>query len=794
MHCASCQQLVGRALKKVPGVTGTDVNLMTNKAYIEHQGILDLETAKKEVEAVGYGIRDEKLPSQPTTFNLQPTTIDDPALIELQSAKRRMVIGWIFSIPLAIWMIAEIAIGPWPTLEIFNIGQILLSVIPLFVSGRTTLATGFKAVMKRVANMDTLIALGTSVAFLTGPLSLVPGMEIANYAGVGAMIMAFHLTGRYIEARAKGKASQAIKRLLELGAKTARILVNGEEREVDVRDLKVGDVMLIRPGEKIPTDGVIIEGSSSIDESMATGESLPVTKKVGVNVIGATINQEGLLKVKVAKVGENTFLSQVIKLVEEAQGTRIPIQEFADHVTGVFVPIILMIAIATATLWRAFPDALGSFTSILSLYLPWMIDTGVASPTSQALFAAIAVLVIACPCALGLATPTTLMVASGMGAEHGILIRRGAALQTMKDIKVIVLDKTGTITKGKPEVTDIVVNQKSTVISQRKKTHNSQITTHNLLHIAASAEHGSEHPLARAVVNHAKSKGLTLNSVKEFVAISGGGVMAEVNKFKVVIGTEKLLAEKRVRLDGFNQKQIEDLERMGKTVVHVGVAGSYVGSIAIADTVKEDSKEAIERLTRLGYDVFMITGDNERAAEAIATQVGIPNEHVFARVLPQDKVNIVKKLQGGRRSQANSQLIPQSGLHAAVVTRYTLQQQQNNIQPIRVAFVGDGINDAPALTQADVGIAMGTGTDIAIESGDLILVRGQLTLLVSAIILSKAAFTKIRQNLFWAFAYNVLAIPLAFLGLLHPIIAEAAMASSSITVVTNANLLRKTRL
>src|SRR3989344_4466733 len=504
MHCASCQKLVSRALAKVPGVKNAEVNLMTNKAYIEHEGELNLQTATKEVESVGYGIRNQQF-NKTTIQQVSNQTSEqsnkwknpaqpeiDAAVIELQQSQHRMLLAWAFATPIAVWMIAEMLVGAWPNMELFNLGMVLLAIIPLFVPGLPTLTTGFKALSKRTANMDTLIALGTSVAFVTGPLALLTD-QIANYAGVGAMIMAFHLTGRFIEAQAKGKASQAIKRLLELGAKTARIIrsrpvISSEARnlategsaaldsspaaqndnlgelEIPVDQLQINDIMVIRPGEKIPTDGMIISGKSAIDESMATGESLPVTKQTGDSVIGATINQEGLLHVKVTKVGGDTFLSQVIKLVEEAQGTRIPIQEFADRVTSVFVPVILMISVPAFTLWLVFPDTFGALTMALQPFLPWMMNTATLSPLSQALFAAIAVLVIACPCALGLATPVTLMVASGLGAEHGILIRKGAALQTMKDVRAILLDKTRTITKGKPEVTDIIPSQLSSPI------------------------------------------------------------------------------------------------------------------------------------------------------------------------------------------------------------------------------------------------------------------------------------------------------------------------------------------
>lgn len=740
MHCASCVRLIENALKKVPGVIDVSANLATNQAFLRSAKALDMGIIKKEVEAVGYGIKENK------------DMDEDPSIIEMQKAKIRMWIAWSFSIPIAIWMIWEMFAGPWPDMFIYNLGIILLSVIPLFFPGLETLKTGFRALSKRTANMDTLIALGTTIAFITGPLNLIlsalgkPGID--NYAGVGAMIMAFHLTGRFIEAKARGRASQAIRRLLELGAKTATILIKGEEKQIPIENLRLNDVMIVRPGEKIPTDGEIIDGGSSIDESMATGESLPVTKNTGDKVLGATINQDGLLKIKVTKVGEDTFLSQVIKLVSQAQGSRIPIQEFADRVTAIFVPIILMLTITTVTLWLAFPENLSAFAEIFKPFIPWMIGQEFTSPLSQALFAAISVLVIACPCALGLATPTALMVASGKGAENGILIRKGAALQTMKDIKAIVLDKTGTITKGAPSVTDVLLAK------------NTNFQHNKLLQIAASAESGSEHPLGKAIVNYAKQKNLSLSTVKGFKAVLGGGLKAEIDSKLVNIGNIKFFNEEKIMLSELNEQQIEKLENQGKTVVHIAIEKKYQGSIAIADTVKDDSKSAISALTRQGYSVFMITGDNERTARSIARDVGIPEQNVLAHVMPEQKSLKVKELQ----------------------------------KKFKVAFVGDGINDAPALTQADVGIAMGTGTDIAIESGDIILVRGELSLLVSAINLSRAAFAKIVQNLFWAFFYNVVAIPLAFFGLLHPVVAEIAMASSSITVVSNANLLKGKRI
>ena len=584
--------------------------------------------------------------------------------------------------------------------------------------------------------MDTLIALGTGASLLTGPFSFF--FPVANYAGVAGMIMAFHLTGRYVEESAKGRASQAIRKLLELGAKTARVLHDGQEVELPVDEVQVDDVMIVRPGEKIPTDGLILEGDSAIDESMATGESMPVNKHPGDEVIGATVNQEGLLKVKATKVGKDTFLSQVIKLVDECQGSKVPIQEFADKVTGIFVPVVIGIAILTVLAW-VFAPGLTRPLVRAGTFLPW-VDPNLGV-TTLAIVSMVAVLVIACPCALGLATPTALMVGSGKGAENGILIRTGEAIQTLKDVKVAIFDKTGTITKGKPEVTDIVTTN--------------GFDNKALLQLAASVERGSEHPLGRAIVEKAEADQLSLSEPQDFQALRGKGVTAQLDGRSVLVGTRRLLHEKGIDSSPMEETMVR-LEGEAKTAMLVAVDGKLAGVIAVADTLKEDSAQAIAALHELGIQTAMITGDNQRTAEAIARRVDI--DHVLAEVLPDGKVAEVQKLQ------------QEFGL---------------------VAFVGDGINDAPALTQANVGIAIGTGTDIAIEASDVTLVRGELTGVVEAITLSRETFKKIKQNLFWAFFYNVVMIPLAIIGWMHPVLAEIAMATSSITVVGNANRLRK---
>jgi len=635
--------------------------------------------------------------------------------IEMLSWKRRLIGAWIFAVPAAILMIFERVFGIMVLPEGWMVPALLILGFPVvFIFGWSTIRGGLRGFYTFYFNMDSLIALGTIIAYLSGIFSYFD--FVADYSGVASMIMAIFITGKFIEAKAKGKASQEIKKLLELSVKKARILRGKEEIEVDIDEVKAGDVMIIKPGEKIPTDGLIVKGESAVDESMVTGESLPVDKVKGNNVIGSTLNQDGILYVKATKVGKDTFLAHIIELVEEAQGTKVPIQRLADKITGVFVPVILVIALFSFAGWWFF-----------------------AGELSRALGVAIAVLVIACPCSLGLAVPISLMVGSGMGAKRGILIRKGEAIQTMKQVKTIVFDKTGTITKGKPEVTDVY----------------SVIPEKDLLENVASLENLSEHPVAKAIVARASLK--KYKDVKKFKVLRGRGVEGVIGKKRIIVGNRTLMGDERVSLERF-ERVIEGFENDGKTTMIVACEGKIIGIIAVADAVKEDSKQAIKILNNEGYRTVMITGDNERTARAIASDVGI--SEVIANVLPEDKAREVERLQ-------------KEGF---------------------VAFVGDGINDAPALKQSNVGIAMGTGTDIAIEAGDLVLVRGSLMGVVEAINLSKATFRKIKQNLFWAFAYNVIAIPIAIGGLLHPIIAEIAMALSSITVVTNANLLRRAKI
>ncbi|HLC54242.1 MAG TPA: copper-translocating P-type ATPase [Candidatus Nanoarchaeia archaeon] len=645
---------------------------------------------------------------------MQETSVEE---LELKSWKRKLIGAWIFAVPIALLMFNQRIFEFVALPEIWMIPLLLVLGFPVvFVFGFDTLRGGLRGLWTFYFNMDSLIALGTIIAYLTGIASYF-GL-VADYSGVSAMIMAIFITGKFIETVAKGRATQEIKKLLELGAKKARVLRGKEEIEIDIAEIKAGEIMIVKPGEKIPTDGVVVKGASSVDESMVTGESLPVEKSVKSPVIGATINQDGILYVKATKVGKDTFLAHIIQLVEEAQGTKVPIQKLADKITGIFVPIILALTVLTFANWWYFTGEI-----------------------SRALGVAISVLVIACPCSLGLAVPISLMVGSGMGAKRGILIRKGEAIQTMKDVKTIIFDKTGTLTKGKPEVVEI----------------HSIVKESYLLDIAASLEKLSEHPIARAVVERANLR--KYRNVKEFKILRGRGVEGNIGTKKIIIGNRTLMKERNINLKVNSiEKKISEFESQGYTTLIVSENKKAIGAIAVADALKEDSAEALAALRAMNYRLVMITGDNETTAKAIGARVGI--YEVIANVLPEDKANKVSELQ-------------EKGM---------------------VAFVGDGINDAPALKQSNVGIAMGTGTDIAIEAGDLVLARGSLVGVVQAIRLSKKTFRKIKQNLFWAFAYNVVAIPVAVAGFLNPIIAELAMALSSITVVMNANLLRRAHI
>ena len=772
MTCASCVAHVEGALAALPGVLSVNVNLATEQATVEYIPTLaGLPDFRKAVADVGY----EVLP----TAEEQAEEELSREVRKMQDARRRMLLAWAFTIPIILWMLPEMLLGmAWPNMTVFNLDMLLLAVPVLFWVGRRTYVAAWSSTTHGAPNMDALIALGTGASFLTGIATFF--FPIPSYAGVSAMIMAFHLTGRYVEASAKGRASQAIRKLLELGAKTARVLVNGVEKEVPIDAVQVGDVLVVRPGEKIPTDGIVVEGESAVDESMATGESMPVNKGPGDEVIGATVNQNGLLKVRATRVGKDTFLAQVVRLVEQAQGTKVPIQAFADRVTAVFVPIVVVIAALTFLAWFLFPSALRPIAVWASRFLPW-VDPSLNTFT-LALITTVSVLVIACPCALGLATPTALMVGSGIGAENGILIRSGEAIQAMRDVRVVVFDKTGTLTKGQPEVTDVVPSSEFQV-SSPEHTETRNLEPETLLRWAAAVEVGSEHPLGKAIVRRAEEQGLSLGELTGFEALRGKGVRGVVDGQVVLVGSRALMEENGIEVATL-ENEMRRLEDEGKTVMLVvvrpevpqsssefllvgtqGNSGELVGLIAVADTLKDDAVAAVRELKALGLETAMITGDNRRTAQAIARQLALSNaegvgiDRVLAEVLPEDKLVEVKRL----------------------------QEETDGL----VAMVGDGINDAPALTQADVGIAIGTGTDIAIEAADITLVRGDLSGVVSAVKLSRATFNKVMQGLFWAFFYNVVMIPLAILGMMHPVLAEIAMATSSVSVVTNANLLRR---
>ncbi|PIP22219.1 MAG: heavy metal translocating P-type ATPase [Candidatus Nealsonbacteria bacterium CG23_combo_of_CG06-09_8_20_14_all_39_25] len=708
MHCVSCARNIESRVKKHPGVLTVNVDFVSSKMFVEAEDSVSDGDLKKTVEELGYKILEEENQGQ----------IEEKKLVE--QAKLRAIWALALSVPLMATMVLMY-------LDIMFPGQLwveaILAFIVVYVLGWKAHVSAFRAVRRLYANMDVLISLGATAAFVFGIAAFF--IEVPVFFEIAAFIMAFQLLGRYLEEKAKGKTSEALRELLELGAKTARILVNEREKEVPMEELKVGDIMVVRPGEKIPTDGKVIEGQSSVDESMATGESLPVEKTTGDEVIGSTVNQEGALRVEAIKVGKDTFFAQVVKLVEEAQRSRIPIQEFADKVTSYFVPAVLFIALLTVVVWLI----LGN----------WFV----------AIVAAITVLIIACPCALGLATPTALTVGIGKGAKQGILIRRGEAIELMGKTKIIVLDKTGTLTKGKPAVTDVIV------FDQTEKGE--------LLRLSASVEKNSEHPLAQAIVKKAQEQEIEISDAKNFKAVFGKGVTAEIEGRKILAGRRILMEENNIDISSAKYA-LSKLEGEGKTAMLVSDDKKVLGIIAVADTLKEETKQAIGELHKMNYKLMMLTGDNRKTAEAVAKQVGI--DDVLAEVLPDEKVDVIKRLQEGGR--------------------------------VKVAMTGDGINDAPALTQADVGIAIGSGSDIAIEAGEITLVRGELGALVESIKLSRATFKTIRQNLFWAFFYNVVAIPVAAFGILAtmlgPIIAAGAMAFSSLSVVSNSLRLRKIKL
>ncbi|WP_423754481.1 heavy metal translocating P-type ATPase, partial [Caloranaerobacter azorensis] len=700
MTCAACSARVEKALNKIDEVKNANVNLTMEKATIEiYDGAIEIAELIEVIERAGYKAFEE---------NEKDEQNNEKREKEIEHLKRLFIISAVLSVPLLSAMFFHMA-GIQTILDNGYL-QLALATLVQFIIGYRFYKGAYHSLKGGGANMDVLVALGTSAAYFYSLYNLISGVK-EYYFEASAVIITLILLGKMLEAIAKGRTSEAIKKLMNLQAKTARVIRDGKELDIPVEQVVVGDIVVVRPGEKIPVDGIVIEGNSSVDESMLTGESIPVDKKEGDEVIGATINKHGTFKFKATKIGRDTVLSQIIKLVEEAQGSKAPIQRLADKVAGIFVPTVIGIAILTFAIWY-FVE--GDFTN--------------------ALINAVAVLVIACPCALGLATPTAIMVGTGKGAENGILIKGGEYLERAHQIDTLIFDKTGTITKGEPEVTDIISFNKS---------------KEDILKFAAIAEKASEHPLGQAIVKKGEESGIKLTDSEKFNAIPGHGIFAVIEGKEVYLGNRKLMKDKNINIEDI-EDEIVNLESQGKTAMILSINGRAEGIIAVADTVKEHSREAIKQLKSMGIEVYMITGDNERTANAIAREVGI--ENVIAEVLPEHKAQEVQKLKA---------------------------------QGKKVGMVGDGINDAPALVKADIGFAIGTGTDVAIEAADITLMKGDLRDIVLAIRLSRRTMRTIKQNLFWAFFYNSIGIPLAALGFLNPMIAGAAMAFSSVSVVSN---------
>ncbi len=715
MTCANCAQNIERALRKLDGVLQANVNLASEKASVDYlPSLINLEALKRAVEGAGYGVieLEEEIGAEDVEARAREQ--------EIRRQRRLLIIGLIFTVPTFLLSMGT-DLGLLPDFAFRKYILLLLATPVQFYVGWQFYRGTYKSLKQWSAGMDTLIAMGSSAAYFYS-LAATFLTEGHVYYETAAMIITLIVLGKYLEARAKGRTSESIKRLMGLRARTARVIRDGEEVDLPVEAVQVGDLIIVRPGEKISVDGVVVEGRSAVDESMITGESLPVAKETGDEVIGATINKTGSFKFRATKVGKDTVLAQIIRLVEEAQGSKAPVQRLADKVASVFVPSVISIALLT--------------------FLGWFLLGGAG--LDRALINMVAVLVIACPCALGLATPTAVMVGTGKGAERGILIKSGESLERAETLDTVVLDKTGTITQGQPQVTDVVTD--------------GAIADEEVLRLAASAERGSEHPLGEAIVEAAEARGLSLEETQEFEAVAGQGIRVSLNGQKVLLGNRRLMKENEVDLSQVKD-EVERLQAEGKTTMILALDGKVEGIIAVADTVKEGSQEAVARLQAMGLEIVMLSGDNERTAQAIANQVGI--SRVLAEVLPEDKAQEVKKLQD-------------SG-HV-------------------VAMVGDGINDAPALAQADIGIAIGTGTDVAMEVGDIVLMRGDLRSVPEAILLSRKTMRTIKGNLFWAFAYNTAGIPIAASGLLVPWIAAAAMAFSSIFVVSNSLRLRGAKL
>lgn len=722
MSCAACSARVERGLNKMQGVINASVNLAAGKASVE---FIPLEVTPSDIKA-----RIKKLGYQAEDINEEEGTDREKEQRNKEISQQRLnfIVAAVFSAPLLLYMLVMVfKLDSLLPIVIFNpTTQFIFASVVQFVPGWHFYRDAYSSLKGGSANMSVLVAIGTSAAYLYSSFVTFFGARYGLhevYFESSAIIITLVLLGKMLESQAKGRTSEAIRRLMDLRAKTARVIRNGQEKEIPIDEVNIGDIVVVKPGEKIPVDGIVLEGHSTVDESMLTGESIPVEKSVGDEVIGATINKLGTFKFKATKVGRETALAQIIKIVEEAQDQKAPVQRMADIISAYFVPAVVAAALLTFLGWYFIADA-GNFT--------------------RALINFTAVLVIACPCALGLATPTSIMVGTGKGAEYGILIKGGEHLENAHRLDTIVLDKTGTITRGEPSLTDVIPV--------------SGITSEELLKLAASAEYNSEHPLAKSIVNAAKEKGMDFYKTNNFQAVPGYGITAEINEKKVVVGTSKLLNEQGIDISILAGKA-EMLEKQGKAAIYAAAGGKLQGILAVSDTVKDNSREAVEELKKMNIEVWMITGDNRRTAEAIAGEVGITN--VMAEVLPEQKAEKIKQL-----------------------------QEENRV----VGMVGDGINDAPALAAADVGFAIGTGTDVAMEAADVTLIRGDLMGVVNSIKLSRATMRNIKQNLFWALIYNTVGIPVAALGYLSPIIAGAAMAFSSVSVVTNALRLRNIKL
>ncbi|MBJ9993526.1 heavy metal translocating P-type ATPase [Paenibacillus sp. S28] len=723
MTCAACANRIEKGLSKLPGVTNASVNFAMETARVEYSPAdITVSDMQNKVKQLGY---------KAVTKQENKKTVDHRKQ-EIKHQKRLLLLSAILSLPLLWSMVAHFSFTSWiymPEILMNPWFQLILATPVQFYVGKQFYVGAYKALRNGSANMDVLVSLGTSAAYFYSLYLTIDWFTAgANahhgpslYYETSAILITLVIMGKLFESLAKGKTSEAIKSLMGLQAKTALVVRDGQEITIPVDEVIVGDMVLVRPGDKVPVDGVVLEGTSSVDESMLTGESLPVEKTAGDAVIGATINKNGMLRIKATKVGKETALAQIIKVVEEAQGSKAPIQRVADVISGIFVPIVVGIAVVAFLVWY-FLVTPGEF--------------------AEALEKAIAILVIACPCALGLATPTSIMAGSGRAAELGILFKGGEHLEQTHKIDAIILDKTGTVTKGKPELTDVLT----------------EMDEGDFLRFVGAAEKNSEHPLAEAIVTGIQERNISLPGTEAFEAIPGYGIQAVVEGKELLIGTRRLM--EKYDVDAIHAYEtMSRLEETGKTAMLVAIDKQYAGMVAVADTIKETSKEAVQRLKGMGIQVIMITGDNERTAKAIAAQVGI--DHVRAEVLPEGKAEEVKALQAQGKT---------------------------------VAMVGDGINDAPALATADIGMAIGTGTDVAMEAADVTLMRGDLTSIPDAIYMSRKTMSNIRQNLFWALGYNTLGIPIAAIGLLAPWVAGAAMALSSVSVVLNALRLQRVKV